>query len=176
VNGFTLGADGGHAAPVGEAHRAELEALFRACGDYVRLSEGRDPGPAQVDELLFVLPPGRSAADKHVLGIRDGGGALVGVLDVVRDYPAPREWFLGLLMLAPGARGGGLGERILGGLEAALRAEGASALWLAVLEQNPRARRFWERLGFVPVDTKRILNGALESVAVRMVKRLGGSA
>jgi ribosomal protein S18 acetylase RimI-like enzyme len=42
---------------------------------------------------------------------------------------------------------------------------------LGVLEQNPRARRFWERLGFSAESSRRIRVGVLESVAVRMVRR-----
>ena len=165
---------GAHAAEtVGEADRAELIDLFVACEEYVRSSEGRAPGSAQVEDLLCELPPGRTHADKHVLGIRASDRRLVGVLDVVRDYPGPGEWYLGLLLLLPGERGSGLGERAYRAVEAWARRRGAVAMRLAVLEQNPRARRFWERLGFSVESSRTVRHGERESVAIRMVRRLG---
>lgn len=167
----TLDLDGWQAELVGAADHEDLLHLFKGCEDYVLLSEGRTPTSIQVEELLRELPPGRTLADKHVLGIRGADRRLVGVIDVVRDYPASGEWFLGLLVLLPSERGRGLGERAYRAVEAWTRQRGAVAMWLAVLEQNPRARRFWERLGFSAVSSRRHRIGELESVAVRMVRR-----
>jgi GNAT superfamily N-acetyltransferase len=168
-----IGADGCFAGPVGEGDRDELRLLFEVCEDHVRLHEGRAPTWEQVEELLRELPPGRTLADKYVLGIRGADHRLIGVIDVVRDYPASGEWYLGLLLLHPGERGRGLGERVYEAVEAWVRRRGGAAMWLAVLEQNPRARRFWKRLGFSAVTSRRVRLGVLESVAVRMVRRFG---
>lgn len=173
MNRETIDLDGWQAELVGEADHEELRQFFEACEDYVLLSEGRAPTSAQVEELLRDLPPGRTLSDKHVLGIRGEDRRLVGVIDVVRDYPAPGEWFLGLMLLVPGQRGRGLGTRAYRAVERWARRQGSAAMWLAVLAQNPRARRFWERLGFAAVDSRRLRSGALDNVAVRMVRRFG---
>jgi len=172
VNGFAIAGGRWRAVPVGEPERAELLGLFQACEEFWRATEGRTPSGVQVDELLHDLPPGRTPADKHVLGLRGPDGGLAGVLDVVRGYPAETSWFIGLLLLAPEVRGHGLGDAVCEGLEAFVRARGGEELRLAVLEQNAGARRFWEQRGFVTVDSVRRTFGNLESVALRMAKPL----
>jgi GNAT superfamily N-acetyltransferase len=158
--------------PLGAAERGELERLFQACADYVQLVEGRPPSSEQADELLGELPPGSSPDDKHVLGVRDAAGRLVGVVEVVRGYPARGAWFLGLLLLLPSERGRGAGERVYRAVESWVRGQGADAMYLAVVEQNPRATRFWERLGFERVYERPARVGVRDTVAVRMVRRV----
>lgn len=70
----------------------------------------------------------------------------------------PRDWNLlrdacGVvvdLMVAPGARGGGVGTLLLRGLLAALRERGAPSVVLQVASANRRAQRFFTAEGFRP--------------------------
>src|SRR6266704_116523 len=73
---------------------------------------GLPPGPSMAQDLARALPPGKEYDDKFLLGIFAGPQELVGVLDVIRDYPAQGEWWLGVLMLDPARRGQGLGESV----------------------------------------------------------------
>lgn len=129
-------------------HAAALQDLYERCSDYHELEEGRPTRPGAARHLLSELPPGKVPGDKFVLGIRGPGEALVGVLDLIRDYPEERAWWLGLLMLDPGVRGRALGGRVLGAAEEALRGRGARSVYLGVLEHNVRGERFWRRRGF----------------------------
>jgi ribosomal protein S18 acetylase RimI-like enzyme len=52
------------------------------------------------------------------------------------------------LVVAPGARGRGAGERLIGAVEADARARGVAAIALSVAAPNTLARRFYERHGF----------------------------
>jgi GNAT superfamily N-acetyltransferase len=81
--------------------------------------------------------------------LEEDGGGLAGVLHAFRGYRVPGEWYLGLLLLDPRARGAGLGEAFYFGFEAWAAGLGAGKIQLAVLECNERAARFWERVGFV---------------------------
>src|SRR5512139_3950475 len=93
------------------ADEAELQAFYEQCRDYVELVTGEPPGPGEARALLSDLPPGKQPADKYVFGFREGAtGRLVGVLDLVRDYPRPREWYLSLLLFGPASRGRRYGE------------------------------------------------------------------
>ena len=69
-----------------------------------------------IRELLTDLPPGKTLGDKFGMGVFDGADRLVGAIDVIRDYPEPREWYLGLLVLEPGQRNQGLGTKLLDAL------------------------------------------------------------
>lgn len=126
-----------------DADRPRLQQLLEACSDYHLLVNGQEATPDEAKNLLAELPPGRSRDDKRVLDLGDG------VLDVVRGYREPGEWYLGLLLFMPGARGKGRGKQVLAELIAWLKAEGATRLRLAVAEQNEAALRFWQREGFM---------------------------
>ena len=131
-----------------EARKAELERLYESCREYFELVTGAPPAPDEVDALLRTVPRGRSREDKFVIGFFDAPEHLVGVLDVIRDYPREREWYVGLLLFGPATRGRGLGERVYRRLEEWVLAQGGRALHLIVQQTNPGALRFWERMGF----------------------------
>lgn len=151
---------------------AELQTFYEHCRDYFELVTGQPPSPTEARELLSAVPRGKSRDDKFVIGLFDAPGHLVGVLDVIRDFPRPREWYLGLLLFEPTLRGQKLGDRVYHRLEDWVRAQGGTALHLIVEEVNPRALAFWERMGFeVRGMGKRTLRGK-ESVFIRMTREL----
>jgi GNAT superfamily N-acetyltransferase len=125
-----------------------LQGLCERCSTYFELHDGAPPGPTIGEEEVIALPEGKTLDDKFLFGIRSATGELVGVLDLIRDFPAPGEWWLGLLMLDPRERSAGLGGRFYRAAEAWAAERGALRVLLGVLEQNPDAERFWRRLGF----------------------------
>jgi ribosomal protein S18 acetylase RimI-like enzyme len=155
-----------------EARREELQAFYEGCADYVELITGQPPGPNEAQELLESLPRGKTHDDKFVIGLFDAPGHLVGVLDVVRDYPKRDEWFLGLLMLRPQWRNRGMGERVYRRLEEWVRASGGKAIHLIVQEQNPGALRFWQRMGFELKGMGKQQLKARENVYLRLTRDL----
>ncbi|HLM46985.1 MAG TPA: GNAT family N-acetyltransferase, partial [Myxococcaceae bacterium] len=91
-----------------------LRKLGERCGDHLELHYGSPVDPEQlVRDLVTDLPPGKSLADKFGLGLFESAGRLVGGIDVVRDYPEPREWYLGLMLLDPAHRNRGLGAKLI---------------------------------------------------------------
>jgi ribosomal protein S18 acetylase RimI-like enzyme len=155
-----------------EGRAPELQAFYERCRDYFELVIGQPPSPTEAAELLAAVPRGKTPEDKFVIGLFDAPGHLVGVLDVIRDFPKPREWYLGLLMFEPTLRGQKLGERVYHRLEHWVAAQGGTSLHLIVEEVNPRALRFWQRMEFeVRGMGKRMLKGK-ESVFIRMTREL----
>ncbi|QRN97435.1 GNAT family N-acetyltransferase [Archangium violaceum] len=137
---------------VSEEDTPLLRELGERCLEHIELHYGSPPDPAQmIRELLSDLPPNKTLADKFGMGVFDGTGRLVGGIDVIRDYPEPGEWYLGLLVLDPGHRNHGLGEKLMDALIGWLRRREAAYLRLAVSEHNAAGQRFWTRLGFQPV-------------------------
>jgi ribosomal protein S18 acetylase RimI-like enzyme len=129
-----------------------IRKLGERCLEHLELHYGTPPDPEQmIRELLSDLPPGKELGDKVGMGVFDRAGRLVGGIDVIRDYPEPREWYLGLMVLDPKHRDQGLGTKLFTALAHWLRTQGAEYLRLAASEHNEAGRRFWARLGFETV-------------------------
>jgi ribosomal protein S18 acetylase RimI-like enzyme len=82
------------------------------------------------------------------LGVRDGGGVLLGLIDVARKYPQPGVWYIGLLLIDPTMRNRGMGRDVVRALKGEAMRNGATRIMLSVVEENVRALRFWQAQGF----------------------------
>jgi ribosomal protein S18 acetylase RimI-like enzyme len=130
-----------------------LRALSRALGDTHRAE------PATLERALFGPAPAARAC------LATAGDDLRGVVlfsplfSTARGVPG---LFVSDLWVAPEARGQGLGARLLSAAAAEATALwGAGFLRLVVHDHNPRARAFYDRLGFetLPGETALTLPG-----------------
>ena len=137
-----------HAVLLDESQAGPLQDLHEQCSDFIRLATGYPPQLTEALDLLKALPAGKSLEDKFVLGFTQNHGALVRVLEVVRDYPDLSTWYIGLLMFAPQVRGQGLGRRVYETLEQWVSRQGGQSLRLVVQAQNVKGLTFWRRVGF----------------------------
>ncbi|MDO8800508.1 N-acetyltransferase [Phenylobacterium sp.] len=131
---------------------AELQELLERCTDFEVLVTGHPPEPYAARELLVDVPPDHPLRDKFVIGLWTDQG-LTAAIDLLRDFPEPHVWYLGLLLLAPEARGSGLGARIVEALKTWIRSHDGRAIRLVTQDQNPDALRFWLAQGFVQIGT-----------------------
>lgn len=151
--------------------RPLVAALFAEAADYVAIERDAAPGPELTDEYFADAPPGIDPATSFRLGALDEDGTLLGLIEQSFDYPTAEDSYLGLMLLAPRARGQGLGRRLLDAAETEARRRGKCRLYLAVLDANPRGRAFWEREGFVLHEGGRSVRlGEKTQTATRMVK------
>ncbi|NMO21775.1 GNAT family N-acetyltransferase [Pyxidicoccus fallax] len=148
-----------------------FQPLLEHCEDFFLRCYGRPANPDEAKVMLTERPP--TAGGGHLTALRDSGGKWVGILESVFDFPAPAEWYLGLMLLAPEVRGHGRGEAVIRAYEAWLRGQGARLLRLGVAEPNPDALRFWTRMGFrEELWVGPIKQGVLEYRVLRMSKAL----
>lgn len=131
---------------------AELQDLLERCEDFEVLVTGHPPDPHAAADLLTEVPPDHPLRDKFVIGVWTDQG-LTAAIDLLRDFPQPHVWYLGLLLVAPEARGQGLGEAIVSALKTWIRGHGGRAVRLVVQDQNPAALRFWTQMGFIQIGT-----------------------
>ncbi|HVV50426.1 MAG TPA: GNAT family N-acetyltransferase [Polyangia bacterium] len=155
----------------GTPEMAALQALHVRCADYVEATTGLPPRDDEAARLLAGLPPGKTPADKQVLGVRRDG-ALVGVVELLAGYPGPTDWYVGLLMLEPAARGAGLGAAVFREVAGRVAAAGGRTLHLVVREDNPRAVAFWTGQGFTLVDRRVQDLGTKVNRVLKMVRPL----
>ena len=84
---------------------------------------------------------------RRVLSVPAAWRALV-VLSVLSRSARPGALVLDGICVESAARGSGIGTALLNAATARARAEGARCVVLSVIEDNPRARALYERLGF----------------------------
>jgi len=125
-----------------ETHLRDLQSLYDRCSEFVQIEWGvpSHPDAAEQDFAYRGL---------LIYGIYSRQSELIGVLELIRDYPKPEEWWLALLMLDPAARNHGLGARVCESTVDWIAQEGGRAVWLGAQETNGNAQRFWSRMGFV---------------------------
>ena len=93
-------------------------------------------------------------------------GEVVGFAQAVpsRDDPPVRAEELATLYLRAAHHGSGLGQALLD----AVLGDRPASLWVA--EENPRARRFYERNGFTPDDAREVIESWEGRPEIRMVR------
>ena len=105
----------------------------------------------ETDTLVLGRALDAPAADAIVLIAEDGAARPLGFVHLVADtdYYSRRECgHIADLVVAPEARGRGVGERLLAAAEAWAAGRGYSLLTLNVFMENGQARRLYERTGF----------------------------
>jgi ribosomal protein S18 acetylase RimI-like enzyme len=125
-----------------------LDELYTACADYAEILQGEPFSPSSIKEEFQAAAPGRTVADKWLIGIVGPGGELAGFFEGTRGYPDSAVWWIGLLMLAPQVRGLGLGRAVFEALAGHVLAQGGRGIMLGVAEDNHPALGFWRSLGF----------------------------
>lgn len=155
-----------------EKHGLRVAELFLASADFVMLTEGVAPGPAQVAGFFKGVPPGGDISQSVKVGLFEGD-ILLGIADMGFGYPEAGDAYVGLILITPNARGKGLGKALLALLEEEARARGAERMFAGVVEANAGARAFWLREGFLPVKrTGPVTVGTRRHMLLRMGKSL----
>ena len=112
------------------------------------MHEREQPSEKQALEIFKALPPGKNYAVKFVLGIFKDKNELLGIIDLVKNFPVEGEWMLGLFYLDPEERGQGLGKLVHQTLVQWAEKFGAKSFRIGVLEENYQGRNFWSGLGY----------------------------
>lgn len=128
-----------------------VEQLCEKCSDYYLLNAGVLPSKKEIDEIFTVLPPNKKYEDKYVLGIYGLDNELVGIVDIVKDFPNNGEWMLGLMLIEPKERENGLGKTAHKALIEWATAFGAKSFRIGVVEDNHRGANFWSSLGYTKI-------------------------
>ncbi len=148
------------------------QVLMEESLDFFLLFSGQPAVENEGENLFSELPKGRQLTDKTIFGLFHQE-KLVGVIDSVVGYPDEFCWFIGLFLIHPDWRGGGLGSNWLEAYLAHAKANGARTVRLGVVEQNIAGRRFWERNGF-SLEARRLPMrfGVKDCVVLLMCKEL----
>nr|WP_231126233.1 GNAT family N-acetyltransferase [Motilibacter aurantiacus] len=100
------------------------------------------------------------------------GGCPVGVVAATEESLHPGQRRLVAMWVDPAHRGGAVATALVEALCDWARALPVAAVSLRVTQANGRARRLYERLGFVPTGELEPMAGAPEARVERMQRRL----
>ncbi len=93
------------------------------------------------------------------------GAPVAGYLDYKLDYPDPGDATVNLLLVRPGLQSYGVGTACAKDLEVRLRGR-SRRLLASIYGDNPRAKRFWERLGYrFAIDARPLLEWYAKQLA-----------
>ena len=149
---------------------AETQLFLERCSEFFERFEGGPPPKDVAERELTERPAGYPAEDHFVFLVRDGG-AIVALLNVLRNFPRERQWWIGFQIVDPALRGRGLGARLFAAAEEWMVGQGAERIQLAVAEGNSGSERFWGRMGFVETEWQRSINvNGMERTVVLMRK------
>jgi ribosomal protein S18 acetylase RimI-like enzyme len=125
---------------------ASLQDCLDAAPDYFERTDGATAGRDLAAHMLEEAEgdPGRRLL---LLRLRKGGHA-AGLLDLDLARGGPGTAHVVLLLIRESLQGMGLGAELLRAAEARLAETGRGLVTLAVGDENPGARAFWERMGY----------------------------
>jgi len=116
----------------------------------------------------IVLWPGDDPELPAAAGCRTdpvSGAPVAGYLDYKLDYPEEGDATVNLLLVRPGLQSYGVGSACAQDLEARLAGR-SRRLLASIYGDNPRAKRFWERLGYhFAIDAKPLLEWYAKQLA-----------
>ncbi len=128
-------------------HQQEIQTLLEASEEFFILTQGKPPSINAAHAFFTDLPFNKSLDDKLCLGVFQQK-ELVGIIDLIKSYPKPDVWFLGLLLIHPTFRYKHLGKDIMFELEQALIKEDVQTLRLAIIQENDSGYQFWQKIGY----------------------------
>lgn len=155
-------------AVTGPEDSAEALDIYLSNPDYFALVGNPCPTLSDIAQDAAALPPGAKPEQKLYRLLGSGEG----LIDLILDYPAPGEAFIGLFLVHGRLHRQGRGSRLIREIEKWLKEQGCKRLRLAVIEGNDGALAFWKSLGFEETDrfTAQMQSGPME--AVRMAKAI----
>lgn len=154
---------------------ALVSRFFAAISDYIQMERGDAPISEAVTEYLTSAPPDRDPSQSHRLGLFSDQ-ELTALAELAPCYPSPTDAYLGFLAVHPDWRNQGLGRHLLRHVQALALTTGHDRLYLAVLDANPKARRFWHREGFgLALANLTVTLGTKTQTAHRLVKPLNSA-
>lgn len=134
------------ATPARREDAPALQACLDAAPVYFECLQG---SPAEPDTAERLLDEAEADAARRVLLLQlRRGGAPAGLLDLDLARGGAGTAHVVLLLLRESLQGMGLGAELVRAAEDRLRGDGLALVTLAVCDEHPGARSFWERMGY----------------------------
>ncbi|MHA3065403.1 N-acetyltransferase family protein [Lacticaseibacillus saniviri] len=154
--------------PLTSTNLSAALSVYQANSNYFALTD-EQPTLATVQADLAAGPPQFDPANKHFQLITQDG-RVIGVIDLLFGYPEASSVYIGLLLIA--VHNQGHGRRILAQLSQSWRQAGFTTINLAVLQNNPKAQRFWRAQGFYETQSATAMSAGHPVAVMSYAKQL----
>lgn len=151
---------------------SKIQEVFEKCNDYLLLVEGKTVEPNTGEKEYLSIPKGKSVEEKLVFGIFNEDQEIIGYLDILSGYPEKESWWIGLLLIIPEVRSKSIGKNVMNGFMDYAHTRGVKELKLGVIEENIKALRFWNSLGFEVINTTEVRQFGNKTHKVNIMRRI----
>jgi len=132
-----------------KTHQKEVQALFEASSEFILLTEGKLPSNDAAVEYFSDFPPSKTIDDKVCLGIFNQNNHLIGIVDLIYNYPDENVCFVGLFLIHPDFRSEKVGKTVFSRIEKHIKNEGFNEIRLAVVKENIKGYQFWKKINYI---------------------------
>jgi ribosomal protein S18 acetylase RimI-like enzyme len=156
--------------PIGIADVALVDKILDGLQEYSIRVDGVTKMTDGARHLLAATPDGYDRNSKYTFAIMLDSEP-IGVVDVIRDFPARSTAFIGLLGIVESHQRRGLGRAALHAIERLARRKlAASKLRLAVVATNP-VLGFWQKMGFHETGEVRPYSGERVTSTAQLLEK-----
>ncbi|MCS5420648.1 MULTISPECIES: GNAT family N-acetyltransferase [Psychrilyobacter] len=148
-----------------------VDQLCNECEDYFLMVNGTVHTKEDAEEILTALPPEKEFKDKFALGVLYKE-ELIGVIDLIKDYPVIDQWIIGLFLLKKKDRNKGIGKQVHSALIEMVLKDSGKSLIVGVVKENIKGFKFWENLGYKTIKETEVTLGDKVKKAYVMVLEL----
>lgn len=149
--------------PITSLNHNEIKDLYELCQDYHMMCSGKKATDEDIDKI-FIYSDKKTRENSLTLGVYNGSGVLIGMVDIFKNYPENATWMIGLLLLSPNERNKELGKIIHKQLKRYALNQGVKIFRIGVVEENIKARKFWGSLGYKKVSSVTMSIGNKEQI------------
>ena len=130
----------------------DIEDVYQLCSGNPMYYEYCPPfvTKEKIREDMFMLPPGKTAADKYFVGFYQDE-KLIAVMDLIDGYPEKSIAFIGFFMTEKSIQHEGVGTAIVEEVCDYLTELHYASVRLAWVKGNPQSEHFWIKNGFTKI-------------------------
>jgi len=121
--------------------------VYETNQDFFMLTNGRKTTIESSINDINALPPNCNIEQKIYVSVWEKD-TIVGVLDLIEQYPEKSCFWIGLLLVHGNLHGKKIGSRIVHAIITAAKAAGYKSAQLGVIENNINGINFWYKHGF----------------------------
>jgi GNAT superfamily N-acetyltransferase len=130
----------------------DVQAMFENDSEFFERYHGYPPG-AEAQSLYVAVPEGKTYEDKILIGIfKPDDSSIIGVVDLIRDFPCTHTWYVGLIFIRKDCRRSGIGARFIKTVEERVLRAGGKEIQLRVISENIPSIEFFKKNGYIYLD------------------------